>query len=200
MTNFNVSSNPLDFFRGCVVDFDKVTGRSENVQTCKRYLSQMDGMFHDRQAYDEIRKTGDPVVYEVHDLPVPKDAGDIFFGCSILNPGKVGDEYYFTKGHFHQILETGEVYYCLNGHGYMLLENPEGDWSALEMNAGKVVYVPKRYAHRSVNVSANERLVTLFVYRADGGHDYGTIETKGFRKLLIEQNGKPEIRDNPNWR
>ena len=80
MTNFNVSSNPLDFFRGCVVDFDKVTGRSENVQTCKRYLSQMDGMFHDRQAYDEIRKTGDPVVYEIHELTVPQDARDHIFG------------------------------------------------------------------------------------------------------------------------
>ena len=84
------------------------------------------------------------------------------------------------------LLETGEVYYCLKGHGYMLLENPEGDWSAQEMHAGEAVYVPPRYAHRSINVSPDEQLITFFVYRADAGHDYGTIETKGYRKLIVE--------------
>ena len=143
---------------------------------------------------------GDPMVYEFHGLPVPEHDGDLAFGCSILNPGKVGDEYYFTKGHFHTILETGEVYYCLKGHGYMLLENPEGDWSAQELTAGKAVYVPKRYAHRSINVSPDEQLVTFFVFRADAGHDYGTIETKGYRKLLVEKDGVPTIIDNPNWK
>ena len=200
MSNFNASTDPLDFFRGCVIDFDKDTGRSNSIETKKRYLSQMKGMFHDAHAYDEVIKVEDPLVYEFHDLPLPENSGDLIFGCSILHPGKIGDEYYFTKGHFHHILETAEVYYCLHGHGYMLLENPEGDWAALEMEAGKVVYVPKRYAHRSINVSLDSPLVSLFVYRADGGHDYRTIEIKGYRKLLIEENGRPVIKDNPNWK
>ena len=41
-------------------------------------------------------------------------------------PGKVGDEYFMTKGHFHTILETCEVYYTLSGQGAMLMETPEG--------------------------------------------------------------------------
>jgi glucose-6-phosphate isomerase len=104
-----------------------------------------------------------------------------------------------TKGHFHARLETAEVYYCLRGHGYLLMENPEGDWEAREVEPGGAVYVPARYAHRSVNVSATEPLVTFFAFRGDAGHDYGTIETNGFRKQVVERSGRPELVDNPGW-
>ena len=200
MAGFNVSEKALDFLRGCTLDFDPATGLSKAADTGKRYLSQMKGMFSDKEAYAAMLAEGDPVVYEFHSLPLPETAGDLAFGCSILNPGKVGDEYWFTKGHFHTILETGEVYYCLKGHGYMLLENPEGDWSAQEMTPGTAVYVPPRYAHRSINVGSDGQLITFYVYRADAGHDYGTIETKGYRKLLVERNGQPAVIDNPNWK
>ena len=200
MAHFNGGDKPFDFERGFVIDFDPQTGLSKTLDTGKRYLSQMKGMFADEKAYEEALAKEDSVVYEFHSMPAPETPGDFAFGCSILNPGKVGDEYYFTKGHFHTILDTGGVYYCLKGHGYMLMENPEGDWLALEMKAGETLYVPKRYAHRSINVSPDEQLITYFVFRADAGHDYGTIETKGYRKLMVERDGKPTIIDNPNWK
>ena len=126
MASFNPSDIPMDFIRGCVIDFDRETGLSKMVDTGKRHLSQMAGMFNDEAAFQKALEQSDPLIYEFHGLPVPSDSGDLAFGCSILNPGKIGNEYFFTKGHFHTILETGEVYYCLKGHGYMLLENPEG--------------------------------------------------------------------------
>lgn len=113
MASFNASDRPLDFKRGCVIDFDLKTGLSKTVETGKRRLSQMKGMFADERAYEEMLANGDPVIYEFHGIPVEEDPGDFAFGCSILNPGKVGEEYYFTKGHFHTVLMTGEVYYCL---------------------------------------------------------------------------------------
>lgn len=200
MADFNASDFPFDWARGCTVDFDINTGLSKAVETGKRYLSQMRGMFADDGALEILIAKNDDVIYEFHGIPVPQTSGDFAFGCSILNPGKVGDEYYFTKGHFHSIIETGEVYYCLKGHGYMLLENPEGDWLALELEGGKACYVPPRYAHRSINVDPKDQLITFFVYRGDAGHDYGTIETKGYRKLLVEKDGKPTIIDNPKWK
>lgn len=200
MASFNESSNALDFIRGCVIDFDPNTGLSHTVDTSKRHLSQMKGMYQNEVAWAKMVRDGDPLVYEFHSLPLPEQPGDLAFGCSILNPGKVGDEYFFTKGHFHTILDTGEVYYCLKGHGYMLLENPAGDWSAQELTPGKAVYVPKAFAHRSINVSPDEQLVTFFVFRADAGHDYGTIEAKGYRKLLVDRGGVPTIIDNPRWK
>ena len=135
------------------------------------------------------------LVYEFHDLGLPESEGAIAFGTSIIYAGKVGDEYFMTKGHFHTILATSEVYYCLRGHGYMLMENPEGDWEARELTPGCALYVPERYAHRSINVGSDAPLITFFAFRADAGHNYGAIETKGFRKRIVERNGKPGIID-----
>lgn len=39
----------------------------------------------------------------------------------------------------------------------------------------------------------------LFVFAADAGHDYGSIETKGYHKIVVEKDGKPAIVDNPKW-
>jgi glucose-6-phosphate isomerase len=124
----------------------------------------------------------------------------LLHGSSIVHPGLVGDEYFMTKGHFHAELDTAEVYYCLNGQGMMVMETPEGDWAAEELRPGRVLYVPPRWAHRSVNTSQNDDLVTFFVYPGHAGHDYGTIEGQGFRKLVVEKDGQPQVVDNPHWR
>ena len=60
--------------------------------------------------------------------------------------------------------------------------------------------MPPRWAHRSVNTGEREDLVTFFVYPGDAGHDYGTIEQQGFRKLVVEIDGQPQVVDNPRWR
>jgi glucose-6-phosphate isomerase, archaeal len=198
--DFNESEKSLDFLRGFTMEFDMITGSSSRLATCGRRLSDMKHMFSDERAEAERIASENPLIYEFHSLPAPEHAGDLAFGCSIVYPGKVGDEYFMTKGHFHTIHETGEVYFCLSGHGYMLIENLEGDWSALELTKGRVAYVPKGYAHRSICVGRDEPLVTFFTFRADAGHDYGAIETKGFRKLLVERDGKPAIIDNHRWK
>ncbi len=181
------------------IDFDLITGYSQAKNSTKRPLSKMKGMYADDVAFDSAIQNDDPLVYEFYELDLPETPGNLLFGTSIVYPGKVGDEYFMTKGHFHTILDTGEVYYCLSGYGAMLMENPEGDWDIQYFSPGKAVYVPPRYAHRSINLG-NETLVTFFTFRADAGHDYGTIETKGYRKLVVERDGKPEIIDNPKWK
>jgi glucose-6-phosphate isomerase len=82
----------------------------------------------------------------------------------------------------------------------MVMETPEGDWAVEELGPGRVLYVPPRWAHRSVNTGPDEDLVTFFVYPGHAGHDYGTIEGQGFRKLVLEKNERPQIVDNPHWR
>lgn len=185
---------------GFVLDFDLATGISHGAKATRRLLSQMEGMFADSAAQQAAIKDGDPVVYEFYELGAPEHPGDLAFGTSICYPGTVGREYFMTKGHFHTILETAEVYYTLSGQGYMLTESPEGDVAAHPLSPGKAVYVPKRYAHRSVN-TGNVPLVTFFVFRGDAGHNYGTIETKGYRKRIVKgEDGAPVILDNPNWK
>ena len=190
----------MDKMVSVITDFDLNTGLSKSKQSLQRYLSNMKGMFFDEAAYNQQVSTEDVLVYEFFDMGVPSSEKEIAYGTSITYPGKVGDEYFMTKGHFHTVLDTAEVYYCLSGHGYMLMENPEGDWEAQELKPGLALYVPRRYAHRSINISATEPLVTFFAFPGNAGHDYGTIETKGFRKLIVERHGKPEIIDNPKWK
>jgi glucose-6-phosphate isomerase len=181
-----------------VIDFNLLTGKSADRESTKRHLSKMKGMYADDLAFEQILSEGDPLLYEFYELELPASSGELLFGTSIVFPGKVGNEYYMTKGHFHTILETAEVYYCLSGEGILLMENPEGEWNTQEMKAGAAVYVPPRYAHRSIN-TGDTPLVMFFVFRADAGHDYGTIETKGYRKLVVEQEGQVTIIDNPKW-
>jgi glucose-6-phosphate isomerase len=187
-------------FESTLVDFNLHTGLSSSRESLKRHLSNMRGMFNDEQAYEAQLNRQDVLIYEFYDMGVPDSEKDIAYGTSITYPGKIGDEYFMTKGHFHTVLDTAEVYYCLRGHGYMLMENPEGEWEARELTPGKAVYVPGAYAHRSINVSSDEPLITFFAFPGNAGHDYGTIETKGFRKLLVEVDGKPAFVDNPKWK
>jgi len=164
-----------------------------------RRLSSMRGQFADQAAYAAQLEKEDTVLYEVYELKRPEVAGELLHGISIVHPGKVGDEYYMTKGHFHTVLETAEIYECLKGEGVMVMETPEGEWAVEELRPGKILYVPPRWAHRSVNTGSGEDLVTFFVYPGNAGHDYGTIETQGFRKLMLEVGGRPQIVDNPRW-
>lgn len=191
--------NHFNWDKSFLVDFDTVTGISKTAETTKRYLSQMKDMFTDPAAAEEILKTEDPLVYEFYELGCPERAGDLLFGTTILYPGKVGSEYFMTKGHFHTRLETAEVYYTLDGEGYMVMENPEGDTIELPLSKGQAVYVPRRYAHRTVNMGSKP-LILFFTFAADAGHDYGTIETKGYHKILVERDGKPAVTDNPKWK
>ncbi len=192
-------ADKFDFSLPFSVDFDFVTGLSVMGESTKRMLSRMKGMFCDAEAYENALAEGDRTVYEFYEPGCPEEAGQLAFGTSITYPGKVGAEYHMTKGHFHTILATAEVYYCLSGEGYMMMENPEGDVRVAKLRPGEALYVPERYAHRSINTGSTP-LVTFFVFRGDAGHNYGTIETKGFRKLILEVDGKPAVVDNPNWR
>ena len=164
-----------------------------------RKLSSMKGQYFDTHAFEAMLAESDQLLYEVYETRRPEVAGELLNGLSIVHPGKVGDEYFMTKGHFHNVIETAEVYYCLKGQGYMVMETPEGDWSVEALQPDRVLYVPPRWAHRSVNTSHSEDLVTFFVYPGHAGHDYGTIEQQGFRKLVVEQNDQPVVIDNPRW-
>ena len=103
-----------------------------------------------------------------------------------------------TKGHFHQIVDTAEVYYTLKGEGYMMLENLEGDWKVERMEKGKALYVPRGYAHRTIN-TGDEILTAFYVFDANAGHDYGTIETKGYHHIVCDIDGEMKGLDNPRW-
>jgi glucose-6-phosphate isomerase len=165
-----------------------------------RQLSEMQGYYADAESYDRLLVDEDIVVYEVYEVVRPEEPGELLHGTSVLHAGKVGNEYFMTKGHFHAVLDTAEVYYVLQGEGVMVMETPEGEWAVETLRPGRVLYVPPAWAHRSVNTSGGEDLITFFVYPGHSGHDYGSIETQGLRKRIVEHSGAPRVVDNALWR
>lgn len=158
----------------------------------ERRLSDMRGM------YFEEPEDADVLVYAVYGIPAPETNDNVMSSTTVLRPGKVGREFYMTKGHFHEIRGRAEVYLTLRGEGRLVMATEVGDVRVEEMRPGTVNYVPGGWAHRSVNVG-EESLVFLAAYVADAGHDYGTIEQRGFPVLVVAGEDGPEILENPRY-
>lgn len=160
----------------------------------ERRLSSLRNKFSDEEAFQRLLDSGDPVIYEVYENHRPELAGELASGLSIVHPGRVGREYFMTKGHYHKVRETAEIYYCMQGRGVLLMENETGDTAVEAFHPGRVVYVTPHWAHRSIN-TGDEHLVTFFIYPAHAGHDYATIDVTGFRKRLFDVDGVTTVVD-----
>ena len=158
----------------------------------ERRLSDMDGMYLERA------DAGDRLVYRVYGIPVPPTNDNIVCSTTVIEPGTVGREYYMTKGHFHEVRERAEVYIGLAGEGRLLFATEDGRHAVEPMSRGTVNYVPGGWAHRSVNVG-DDRLVFFAAYVADAGHDYATIEERGFPVVVLRGDDGPEIVENPRY-
>ena len=190
----NVIVEPFSFL--CDSNTGFMDGYDNHIE---RHLSKLTGMFHDKAAAEEyLKEKGDVKVYEVYEKTIPHRDGELQVCTSITHPGAVAGEYFMTKGHFHARRDTAEIYYCLRGRGYMLMELENGEHFLGEMTPGRAVYVPAHYAHRSIN-TGKELLVSLAIYPGDAGHDYGSIETSGFKHLVVDKNGKPVTVENPRF-
>lgn len=151
----------------------------------RRFLSDLCGSFADTAAYNEALQQSNPLVYEVTSVEPAAGDGQLHYGLGILYPGRIGNEYFLTKGHYHSKREAAEVYVGLKGDGAMLLEDEAtGASRMVELGTGCIVYVPGHTAHRTVN-TGDEPLVYLGIYPANAGHDYGSIATKNFRKIVV---------------
>lgn len=177
------------------LSFDPLNPVVEGAIFSERRLSDMRGYFSDEEAYERSLQQADPIVYRVYSVELGHGEGDLIYGFGILMPGKVGQEYYFTKGHYHAWRPAAEVYIGLSGKGYMLLEDEHTQTSRLlPLNAHSVVYVPGYTAHRTINVGTTP-LTYIGVNPAQAGHDYGRIQEQGFRNVLIEINDQPTLID-----
>ncbi|HEV7753324.1 MAG TPA: glucose-6-phosphate isomerase family protein [Baekduia sp.] len=159
--------------------------------TVERRLSQMKGMYHDGAAEAQLLAGDDPLVYEVFQYDMPEHVGELVVCTTLLYPGRVGDEFFMTKGHYHEQRDRAEVYYGLSGEGQLVVAY-EGRHHTVAMGPKTVAYVPPHWAHRTVN-TGDEPFVFLAVYHGDAGHDYGSIETEGFPQRVLDRDGSVAI-------
>ena len=191
-----LSSRLMLYPEGVLIDGMTGAVTPETGRYSKR-LSGLAGIFQDSSAFARaIFDEADPLVYEVIDYRKPDS--DLFFGTTTMQPGKVGVEYYMTRGHFHERRDRGEAYYTQSGVGLLLLESRAGETRSVAMRPGVCAFIPPDWAHRSIN-TGREKLVFAWFCATDAGHDYGQILARGMRKLVVEQNGAVAIIDNPNF-
>jgi glucose-6-phosphate isomerase len=164
-----------------------------------RKLSDMREMFFDTESEIRILEREDPIIYSFSEKILPEENGHLQLATTTIQPGKIGEEYFMTKGHYHRRLDTSEVYIGLEGKGCLLIQTADGDFVSIEIRKGVVAYIPPYWGHRMVN-TGKIPFIFFAVYPGDAGHNYGDIERTGFVKILIEKEGKPLLVDNPKWR
>ena len=173
------------------LNFDPATAIIPSFEGSHRWLSQLADCFADDRAYQTMLSQGDQPVYGVTNLDMASGEGQLHYGLGIIHAGKVGREYFMTRGHLHAWRPAAEVYICLQGQGMMILEHETAAKAeVLSFPANSVVYVPGYTAHRTVNIGT-QPLVYWGIFSSEAGHDYEAIRERNFSQVIIELDGKP---------
>jgi glucose-6-phosphate isomerase len=173
--------------------YNPATGELAGAKATERHLADLRGCFADATAYETALAVGNPLLYRVASVEPARGEGDLHFGVGCIMPGRIGDEYYLTKGHLHAWRPAAEFYFGLSGEGVMLLEDEAtGESRLVPLRAGHAVYVPGRTAHRTMNTGTIP-LAYIGVYPAAAGHDYGAIAKSNFRWVVVARDGRPAV-------
>ena len=133
----------------------------ERVENVSRTLGDLRGIFADVDAFSRMPQN--MPAYEVSSfLPEQEGTpGGLYFGITYLHPGKVGNEYFMTKGHFHANIDRAEFYWGLEGEGMLILMDQLRRVWTERIFPGSLHYIPGGVAHRMANTGN-----TLFSFAA----------------------------------
>ncbi|WP_410010663.1 glucose-6-phosphate isomerase [Phyllobacterium zundukense] len=183
----------------CLVD-PYAGGMSGHTGRYEKRLSDLAGIYENIQAHGALVKSlNDPVVYNVEDFQPGSHAGDLNYGVTRMNPGRVDREFFLTRGHIHAKADRPEIYYGQSGRGLIQLESPEGETRIVEITAQTICYVPPYWIHRSINIGETD-LVMVFAYPSDSGQDYSIIQkSNGMRHRVMSSGEGWELVDNTSY-
>ena len=115
----------------------------------QKHFRDLEGLYEDEESFSRmLPECSEKVVYQVEDHRASEQPGDLIYGTTVMLPGKVGNEFFMTRGHQHQKAAGAATYFGLSGEGILLLESPDGDVEVREIRAGIMVYVPPYWIHR----------------------------------------------------
>ena len=159
-------------------------------------IEDLAGVYADDQAFKSacVAAPG-RIVYRVKDFRPVAERGDLIFGTTRMEPGRIGREFFVTRGHIHARGNRPETYRGESGRGLMLMESPEGEIRILDVAPRMLVYVPPLWIHRSVN-TGDTALVMSFCYPSDAGQDYTVIQRSGGMAVRIVATDDPQ---GPGW-
>jgi glucose-6-phosphate isomerase len=178
------ATNTIDYGNG------QISGNA--VQNYTKYLRDLQHTFEDEEAFSN--SDSNKVIYLVQAIfPIKEGTeGGLFYGRTIIYPGKIGNEYYMTKGHFHEKADRGEFYWGIKGEGMLLLMDKKRNTWAEKIYPGSLHYINGYTAHRTVN-TGNSVLSFGACWPSDAGHNYQEIMDNGFSARIKEIDGKPQL-------
>jgi glucose-6-phosphate isomerase len=150
----------------------------------RSFLRQRDFIVKDAEA--------DRIIYWYYECSHLAESGQLNFGITTITPGMIGDEYHFTRGHYHTNTNAGEVYLTTKGEGILLTQSTDGKIKEINLKPGSTAYISPGWAHRAVN-TGDEDFVYFYSYPSDAGHDYSLVEKDGFKKVVVRRKGMPVI-------
>ena len=166
--------------------------QAPGLKMSEKKLGQLTGIFRDQQAWGQL----DPetVVYRVWwwEPVAPGTEGGMFWGLTEIQPGRVGGEYFMTRGHWHVIRNRAEFYGTVAGTGKLLLMDRAGRTWLEDMTPGSLHYVAGEVVHRIVN-TGDVPIRVIACWPSDAGHDYEIREGRGFGARIVENHGAPVL-------
>src|ERR1700761_17533 len=120
----------LDYPPPTHVDWSRGEISGDGVEEAVKRLGELPGLFEDEAAWRAMDPQTE--VYRVRFWKPVSDGtnGGLFWGATILQPGKVGNEYFMTHGHFHALRNRAEYYATVSGEGMLLLMAEDGRTSS----------------------------------------------------------------------
>lgn len=188
MNHLKIQKSPVE------LDLKDFSLKGEPITYQHRVLKDVASIFLDQDAIKKMPT--ETLVYHVQSwLPVDEGTrGGLSFGTSTILPGKVGNEYFMTKGHFHSLSDRAEFYWGVQGDGMLILMDRDRNTWAEEVYPGSLHYIGGEIAHRLAN-TGSEDLVVGACWPSDAGHDYQEIATNGFSARLLEVDNNPVLID-----
>jgi glucose-6-phosphate isomerase len=165
------------------------------VETVRR-VRDLAGVFRDEPARAALDQ--ETIFYRVQAWePQPEGTpGAVCLATTFLEPGRVGDEYFLTRGHFHANEDCPEMEVVIAGRGALILMDRDRVTRIEELRPGSVHHVPPGMAHRVANVGS-ETLVFVSYWASETGHDYQTIREQGFSARVRAVDGQPALIPEP---
>ena len=126
---------------------------------------------------------------------------DKWFNNTILPPGKHGQEYNKTFGHYHPDGAPNETYQVIYGEGLFIMQKKDlSEVCLVKVKTGDEVVITPVWGHALINTGSLP-VITFDDWRI--GHtpaDYSAIEQlHGMAYYLIDEAGQPKVAANPHY-
>ncbi|MFM1865288.1 MAG: hypothetical protein RL677_1068 [Actinomycetota bacterium] len=175
------------------ISFDIESGSlSPTGPTLVRRAADLQGCFKNESSLAALIANGNPEIYRVVSSVVPETSRELPQSITTIKPGSVAGELFMTKGHQHPDPQ-GEIYFGLAGEGGVIMfDGINTSW--VEVQVGKIAYIPPGWAHRSINTGTKDYKF-LAVYPGSAGHDYQWVVKHGMGLRAYLEQGELKLKD-----